>query len=476
MKKSILFLFCCIALSFSCFSQDCEIMYQSAMQYFEKEDYVNARSRFAQVVDDCGKGGDYRGALGKIKECDEKIAEQSQQSLKVYPYKLNFGAQGGTGSVKVTSNSSWMYGNCPSWIKLTKTSQTKLTVDCDFNDSGYERKAEIMIKNEDDVRKKIRIIQECSQLRVDKALVELPGNSEASSQITVDCTEDWYVEGQNAVWFSLKKNTKGIMVSSKENPSTSVREGAFVIKTSNGATQQITVKQTGSDPWLEVPSSVSVGWNEVKHIIVVNSNVKDWSVKVTKGDWCSVAKLNDDEVVLNTTENNLDSSRTAELQITAGNIKRTVIVTQRVFGYVALYEDYFKNIGGTKKVTKASVGVYALGGYGVRASAFMYRWKVVEFDLVNLNMGYSKSFNLSWEPMIRGYLPLQRDGRFWAAYMGFGRRVPIYEGYPKNPSKIVFEMGAEGQLLKRDDISTRLFFRIDGAFSLGVAFDLHEWK
>lgn len=477
MKKSILLLFCCFALSYCCLAQDCELLFNSAKGLYDKGDYENALTRFNNLIEKCGEGGDYRGAAALIEDCKAKLEAQNTQSLKVYPYKLSFNAQGGTETVKVTSSSTWMYGNCPNWIKLTKTSQTKLTVECEYNNSGKERKADITIVSEDNtVRKKIRVTQANSWINVSPSSVELAGYNGASSQITVICNDDWNVDGQSASWFTAKKNSEGILVTVTENPSTNIREGSFVIKTNNGTTQQVAVTQKGTNPRLEVVESVFVAWNEEQRVITVKSNM-NWSVKmISGGSWCSAAKKSNDELVLNMTKNDLDGTRSAEFLITAGSVSKKVTVTQRVFGYVALYEDYFDNIGGTKKVTKASVSVYALGGYGVRASAFMYRWKVVELDLLNLDMGYSRSFHLSWEPMIRGYLPLQRDKHFWAAYMGLGRRVPLYQGYPMNSSRTVFEMGAEGKMFKRDDISTRFYIRIDGSLSLGVAFDLHDWK
>ena len=228
---------------------------------------------------------------------------------------------------------------------------------------------------------------------------------------------------------SIKKSDKIVMVSSDANPSIEERRGAFKIVTSNNASVEITVSQKGSKPKLEVDSIVNIAWNAEDYILHVNSNDPKWSAEVKSGcAWCKIVKRKDQQLELSFKENDTDNSRTAVVRITTQNMPpKDVTITQGVYGYMALYEDYFRNIGGTKRITKLSGSAYVIGSYGLRFSSYMIRWKVAEIDLLNVNMSFSKSFLLSWEPMIRGYLPLQRDGRRWTAYCGFGRCFPIVD-------------------------------------------------
>ena len=107
----------------------------------------------------------------------------------------------------------------------------------------------------------------------------------------------------------------------------------------------------------------------------------------------------------------------------------------------------------------------------------------MEADLLNLNASFSKSFLLSWEPMIMGYLPLQRDGLGWTAYVGVGGCVPFVDNplngnYYTEHSKLLLESGAEFNLKLKNNqtASGRVFIRIDGTFSVGASFDLHKWR
>ena len=85
--------------------------------------------------------------------------------------------------------------------------------------------------------------------------------------------------------------------------------------------------------------------------------------------------------------------------------------------------------------------------------------------------------------MVRGYLPLQRDGLAWTPYLGIGGCVPIINAplngnYSSDHSWFLFELGTEFNLKLRNNqtVSSRVFFRLDGTLSLGAAFDLHKWK
>ena len=482
MKKIALLLCFCVILTFLCKAQSlCESSYQTAMKFYEEKDYENALLFFNKVMADCGI---YKDVESKKKDCESKINKKNS-TLSIEKTDVLFGPQGGTEAVKVTSNTSWSFRKGADWLNLKKN-KGQLVIECEGNATGEERNALItVVASDGSLSKSIQIIQSKSTLKVNATSISLPEDGCASYLVKVSSNDDWDVVSKETDWFSAKKREDGVLVSCDLNSTTSERNGSFVISTSNDSSVEIRVSQRKASPKIETESSIVVAWNAGDYTLTVDSNDPNWTAKVVSGsDWCKATKQNSRELLLSFQDNAKESSRTAIIRVSAlGATYKDVEVRQRVYGYASLYEDYFEHVKGTKRITKYSASIYALGSYGLRVSALMYRWKVVEFDLLNLNMSLSKSFFLSWEPIVRGYLPLQRDGRCWKAYMGFGRCVafvdsPLVEEKVRTHGKVLFEMGGECKLKWRgyDNISTRIFMRIDGYCSLGVALDMFKWK
>lgn len=480
MKKTLLLLFSCLALSFCCFSQDCPVLFKSAMDLFEKGDYENARTKFALVVEKCGNGGDYKGALGKIKECDEKL----KAKLEVGKREVTFDPQGGTETVRVSAGgASWSFGKAPEWLNLSK-SKGQLVIECESNASGEEKSADITVYSGEGnkrVYKKIHVTQANSVLSVSPTSLSFPEHGSASYRVSVSSNDNWDIDNRNYSWIHIEKDMEGVLVSCDANHYAKGREGSFSLVTSNNETVTIDVSQDGSTPKFELgTTSIRVKWNEGGRAIEINTNDPDWTTDMDSGgSWCKPKKKNDQVLWLDLDDNETGSVRSATIKVTAANKNEYITVTQQSLGYGALYEEYFDNAGGVWRITTASASLYGVGSWGLRASGLMVRWKVVELDLLNLNMSFSKSFLLSWEPMIRGYLPVQGNGRGWTAYVGVGGCVPIVDkplkdGNKASHTKMVFEAGTEFKW--KDNMSSRVFIRIDGYFSVGMSFDLYKWK
>lgn len=483
MKKTVLLFLLCFSLSYCCVSQDCELKLRSAMSLFEKGDYYNARNMFAEVVKDCGKGEDYGGALGMIRECESKINKPKKPVLAVGNTNVSFGPQGGTEIVKVTSNTPWGFGEYPDWILLSKNNG-QLVIECSVNTSREGRSVDIMIQGEKGSSTKIHITQSRSNISVSPRSITSGELGGTTYLVNVNSNDDWSVVIPSDSWIIVKEIESGVSVSCDENPLAIERRGVFKVVTSGGESVEIGVLQRPSKPKLELDTIVNVAWNTNDYKLRVDSNDPNWSSTVVSGgSWCKIVKQEEHWLVLSFNENDADFPRSAKIEISAKNISKEITITQGVNGYMALYADYFQNIGGKMRITPVSASIYGVGSYGLRVSGYMIRWKVAEIDLLNFNASFSKSFLLSWEPMIRGYLPLQRNGNFWTAYLGVGRCVPVVDvplkdEYEAKHAGSVLEMGAESKLKWRgyDNISARIFMRIDGYFSLGVALDMYKWK
>lgn len=456
------------------------------MDYYNKGEYAPALVYLKQVKEKCGE---YKLVSSLIKECEDNLNTENKTNISIDKNSVSFNPQGGTEVIKVSAeNTSWYFGKAPEWLRLSKN-KGRLVVECEGNASGEERSVDLRLffgEGEKRVTKKIHVIQFQSVMSVSSNSLNFPEYGGAINRIQVYTNDDWDVASQSDVWFKIEKTDNDVSVSCEANPYAKVRQGSFELTTSNNTAQTITITQDPSSPVFEIEeTSIKVKWNEGDRTIKVNTNVPDWRVEgITTAWWCEMIKKSDQELLLRIKEHNESGySREVKYKLIAGNIDKEITITQRTLGYQSLYEDYFDNTGGTIRITPVSASVYGGGSWGIRVSGYMVRWKVIEADLLNLNMSFSKSFLLSWEPMVRGYLPLQRDGLAWTAYLGVGGCVPFIDSplngnYNADHSKLLLETGAEFNFkLKRNQtVSSRVFIRIDGTFSIGAAFDLHKWK
>ena len=486
MKKLSILVICCFALSLSCFSQECESLYNSAMEYYNKGDFNSAKVYFNRVKEKCGE---YRGVSNKIHECENNLKEGNKPGLTIGNRDVSFDPQGGTETVKVNSGEAqWSYGKVPEWLKLSK-SKGRLVIECEGNGTGEERSAEIMLysgEGSDRVTKKIQVTQSRSLLSASPTSLNFPVHGGATYRIQVVSNDNWSVAAQSDSWFSVIKNDDGLSVTCVENPYAKERQGTFNLVTENNESITINVKQDPSRPKLEIEeTSIKLKWNEGGRRLKINTNIPNWKVEgISAAWWCEVEKKNEQELLLKIKEYNESGyPREVRYKVSAAGIEEYITVTQRTLGYHSLYEDYFDNMGGTWRITPVSVSIYGGGSWGLRVSGYMVRWKVVEVDLLNLNTSFSKSYLLSWEPMVRGYLPLQSDGLAWTPYIGVGGCVPfvdipLKEGVKAEHSKMLFELGTEINLKLRNNqtVSPRIFIRIDGTITVGAAASLYKWK
>ena len=485
MKKLVLLLICCSVLPLTCFSQECESLYNSAMEYYNKGDFNSAKVYFNRVKDKCGE---YRGVSNKIKECEDNLKGENKPGLTVGNSNVSFDPQGGTETVKVNSGEAqWSYGKAPEWLKLSK-SKGRLVIECEGNETGEERSADITLysgEGSNKVYKKIHVTQSESTLSVSTTSLSFPEHGSAIYKIQVESNDSWSVSAQSDSWFNVTKTDEGVSVSCAENSYAKKREGSFSLMTSNNKSVIICIAQDPTRPFLEIDeTSIKVKWNVGDRRIKVNTNIPDWKVEVIQGaSWCRPIKQSEDALLFEIDNNETGYPREVKFSVSGAGLSRTITVTQGTLGYASLYEDYFINRGSAWRITPISASIYGGGSWGVRVSGYMVRWKVVEADLLNLNASFSKSFLLSWEPMIRGYLPLQRDGLGWTAYVGVGGCVPFVDkplngNYYTEHSKLLLESGAEFNLKLKNNqtASGRVFIRIDGTFSVGASFDLHKWR
>lgn len=481
MKKIILLFVLFTGLILSLKAQnDCETMVRDANNYYKKKQYNEALKIIQEIENDCPE---YFIDVKDIKTQCEKEISKKDAFLTLSKAKIEIPVSGGTESITINANVSWSFGKHPDWINLSRSGNS-LIIECDPNRTSEDRNATITISgNNGSITKNFKVLQEKGQLSVSNDNINFVSRG-GNITVFVESNMDWIIDSQYNSWIKTSQSGNAITVSCGENTSVDKKKGSFTIRTSNGDYKRITVEQDGAKVFLDIPQRLNYSGNGGKTSITIKTNASDWYVSnVGTLSWCKASKRGDKELYIEVQSNPITSPRNTYVRICAKNVYKDITITQDAKGgYAGLLDDYFDYVDGTRKISFFEINLYAFGNYGVRMSSMMYRWKFAEIDFLNMNFGIAPQLSIDWEPMVRGYLPFTSDGRCWAAYIGLGGRVNLYESswdyetYIDNSSSIVFETGVEYHWERSDNTSTRLFIRYDGAISLGIAFDMYKWN
>ena len=138
--------------------------------------------------------------------------------------------------------------------------------------------------------------------------------------------------------------------------------------------------------------------------------------------------------------------------------------------YACLYDDYYNKVGGDWRLQWFTVDFHGLTTVGDNISLFTFRWKPVEVSLLNFNFDYVNAgrFSFNLEPIVRGYLPVSKDGK-WAVYAGMGAHISLYGGQ----HSFLCELGAEINWNKQ--YASRMFFKYNGGVAIGMSFSMGQW-
>ena len=452
-------------------AQDCEISVNDAKNYYQKNEYEKALLIIADIEKNCPN---YFIEVKDIKTICEKEIGKKKASLTVGKANVEFPSSGGTEKVTIEhKNCTWtVSNNHPKWITL-KNSDNQLTITCEKNTASTKRDGNITITSNVGLTKKIHVSQEKDALNV--SYDNLSFQSDGGKQtIYIESNVYWKVDSQSAYWFNAQKQGDKVTVTCNQNTASSKRSGSFTIKSDNGDSVVVTITQDAEDVYLNLTERLHYGSNGGSNLVKVYTNATNWSIGNVSDTWVKATKRNDSELVIEVMRNDYTTERSAYVRIRANNRNKDIYISQdKRGGLSGLSDDYFDYMG-TQKLTYFEASAYVLGQNGLRLSTLKYRWKYVEADLINLNLGIYDVTSVDWEPSIRGFLPLTGSGRCWAAYMGLGYRVHFYESDEQSP--ILLEVGTEFNWENRDDMSTRIFIRYDGGVAVGVAFDLCKWS
>ena len=392
--------------------------------------------------------------------------------------RIGYGQDGGTAFIFIeTNDTAWSVQTDTkgkSWLS-TELMNLGAKVVCSVNPTKKRRSAQIKVRFACGETRNVEISQAIGKttLSVPQKSYTFDYNGGINNNVSVTCNYDQWSASSSASWITIKKKYGGISIECNPNRIASTRKATVKIETNDEdhLVEYISVTQSEAPAYISAEQSLYKGDGyEQAFNVKVKTNIPNWQATVEKGrDWTSVSR-HDDYAKVALVRNDCNYSRTSEVRLYGKGKSYLVSFSQPNRGYLGRYKDYYDAKGGDWHVTWFSMDIQALTTVGNNLSFCNARWKPVELSLLNFNLDYiiDDGFSANWEPVIRGFVPISRDGK-WAAFAGMGGHVCMTGGW----NYFLFEMGVEVQWNKQR--SSRIFFKYNGGASLGISLDFGKW-
>lgn len=391
---------------------------------------------------------------------------------------LGFGQDAGKSFIFIeTNDTAWTVSESENWI-TTELEDDGVFVDVTSNPTKKKRSGKVKVQFACGETRYVDITQAIGRttLSVPQKSYTFDYDGGEKNNVSVVCNYDQWSATPSVSWLKTKKKYGGISIECAPNSMAETRSGNVKVETNDAEhlVEYIIVRQGEAPAYISAEQSQYKGDGyEQAFNVKVKTNIPstNWNATVEKGrDWTSVSSSgNYAKVYLK--RNDCRYSRTSTVKLYGKGKSYLVSFSQPNRGYIGRYRDYFDAKGGDWRITWLSMDVHGLTTIGNNVALANVRWKPVEISMLNFNMDYmlEDMFSFNWEPVIRGYMPVSRDGK-WAAFTGMGGHVCMIGGL----NYFLFEMGVEAQWSEK--CSSRIFFKYNGGCSLGISFDIGRWR
>lgn len=330
---------------------------QSITRFFYDNDKIKAMRRLSllftilmavMLVTSCQKE-----LPDAVKNIDVNQGDKTSNStskekyLRVSAESLSFTSPAGSLSFTITSNTSWSLKSDQDWCMVSLSSglgNGTITVNVIENASTSSRSATITISSNDVGNVKVNVTQAGADSGLQLNKNNLSFTAEAGSDtFTISSNTNWTVESDQT-WCTVNtssgSNNGTITVNVSENTSTDLRSATITVKAEE-LLQVIAVTQMGANATLQTDkSSLSFEASIGSDIFTITSNTK-WSI-ASDQVWCTLSPTSGSDnatVIVTVTENISTFSRSATITVKAGDLSKTIAVTQA--GAVITNQNYF---------------------------------------------------------------------------------------------------------------------------------------
>ena len=358
------------------------------------------------------------------------------QSLSVNPSSLNFSSSADSKTFNITSNTSWTVKSNETWCTVNTASGSNnatVTVNVTENTSTSARNATITISSEKASSVQVNISQAGSspspvlQLNKNDMSFSAAGGSDT---FTITSNTSWSITS-NQTWCTVStssgSNNGTITVSAIENTSTDSRSATITVKAGN-ISQAITVKQTGTNPTLQLSkSSMSFDASSGNDEFSITSNT-NWTVTSDKS-WCTLSPSsgsNNARVTVYVSENTSTSERSATVTVKAGDITQTIAVTQEGSEPEDDNSKSFTVYGISFKMVRVDGGTFTMGATSEQGNdVYINDGKPTHtVTLSGYSIGETEVTQALWQALM-GQKPTS-NGSQWSNTYGLGDNRPAY--------------------------------------------------
>jgi Leucine-rich repeat (LRR) protein len=251
---------------------------------------------------------------------------------------INAAAAAGAYPLVLTGNIAWTAGKGnAAWIALSPTEGTgsgTITVAIAKNDATEPRSATITV-TADDIVRTVNVLQAAANasLEVDGTELSYIPEEAAAYSLPVTGNTAWTAES-SATWLTVSPATgtgSGTITVNAEANTVMESRSATITVTAGNIVRTVSVTQAAAVPALEVNGTElnNIPEEEADYSLPVTSNTA-WTAK-SNAAWLTVSPTTgtgSGTIAVTVTENPTLNTRTATITVTAGNIVRTVSVTQ----------------------------------------------------------------------------------------------------------------------------------------------------
>lgn len=273
---------------------------------------------------------------------------QEGKYLTVAPTSLNFGADGGSSSVTVSTDGSFTTSKSDSWITVS-TSGNSITITASKNSSSSSRSGSVTVSmtglTSGSITRTITVSQAGSNYNFAVNKTSITATSSATSSTIVLTTNDSWTASSNSSWLTISSTSgtgnANLTIKLEENKTTNSRSGTIVIQgTNSGSSATISVTQDGK--YLTVsPESLNFSSEGGTKAVTVSTD----GTFTTSSDvnWITVS-TSGNTITVKASANSSTSSRTGSVAVSliglsSGSLSKAIVVSQNGNGDVT-FEDY----------------------------------------------------------------------------------------------------------------------------------------
>jgi hypothetical protein len=255
------------------------------------------------------------------------VVQAAKPTLEISPENREVTYQAGTTNFTVNSNIDWNVTKDASWLTVTKTNNTTISITYTENTTNNSRTANIKVSG-GGLEKTVTVNQ---GVKAPPELVISPVSREVNpvagtTTFSVASNVDWSVKSVSASWVKATKTNNTTISISYEANAGNVSRSASITISGGGIEKTVTVIQAGIILTV-TPTSREVTPVAGTTSFTVNSNVT-WSIKNVSATWLTATKANNTTINVSFNENTTTNSRSATITLTAGAVEKTVTVTQ----------------------------------------------------------------------------------------------------------------------------------------------------